>query len=144
MTKSRIDSHEEFHRDEEFKYSSNRSFGLTFAAVFFILAAVSWWKNHHLWPYLGPIGAVFLAVSLTIPAALAWPNRQWARFGLLLHRIVNPLVMGFLFYLVVTPIGLAARLAGKDFLRLKRDASASYWIDRTPPGPSPDSMRNQY
>jgi hypothetical protein len=72
-------------------------------------------------------------------------NRLWLKFGLLLYKIVNPIVLGLLFFATIAPIGLIMRLTGKDFLRLKLDREAkSYWIERAPPGPSPQSMRNQY
>ena len=69
----------------------------------------------------------------------------WTKFGVLLYTIVSPVVLGFLFYVTVTPIALLMRVLGKDPLRLRRDPdAASYWIDRTPPGPSPESMKNQF
>ena len=72
-------------------------------------------------------------------------NAAWHKFGLLLGRVVNPIVLGAMFYLVITPSGLASRLFGKDFLRLRRDPNAtSYWIERQPLGPDPNAMRNQY
>ena len=65
-------------------------------------------------------------------------NRIWLKFGLLLHRVVNPVIMALLFYGTVLPTGLIARAMGKDLLRLKREPNAdSYWIVRAPPGPSP-------
>ena len=67
------------------------------------------------------------------------------RFGLLLHRIVNPLVMALLFFLVVTPIALLMRLFGKRPLHLKTEPdAATYWIPRDPPGPEPDTMKQQF
>ena len=72
-------------------------------------------------------------------------NRLWFLLGMALHKVVNPLVMGFLFYLTVTPMALFMRLAGKDPLRLKFDRQAkSYWIKRQPAGPAPESMRRQF
>jgi len=107
-----------------------------------------------LWPLLDGAGARWWSLAIALGfavAALAWPrmlaplNRLWFKFGLLLNRIVSPLVMGLLFYLVVTPIAVAMRMAGKDPLRLKSDAQArSYWIEREPPGPSPETIKNQY
>ena len=77
--------------------------------------------------------------------ALAPLNKWWTKLGVLLYRIVSPVVLGLLFYLTVTPIALLLRLLGKDPLRLRRDPDgASYWIDRTPPGPAPESMKNQF
>ena len=64
---------------------------------------------------------------------------------MLLHRFVSPLALGVLFFAVVTPIGLAMRLMGKDFLHLRRKRNTtSYWIDRVPPGPAADSLKNQF
>ena len=138
-------THEDLSRSHDVKGSSDRSFGFVFAAVFSVLGL---WplvasREPRLWA-LGVAGA-FLAVALVRPALLAVPNRLWMRFGVLLNRIVSPVVLAIVFYLVVTPMGLAMRLAGKDPLRLKaRAPGASYWIPREPPGPSPDSLPNQF
>jgi len=91
------------------------------------------------------VAAGFALVALLAPRLLRPLNQAWFRFGMLLHRVVSPLVMGLLFFVTVTPIGLLMRLTGKDPLRLRFDPAAdSYWIDREPPGPPPDSMRNQF
>lgn len=139
--------HEDLGReDEEVKGSSDRGFGQVFAVVFALVA---------FWPLTGAGGSVrlwslglaiaFLAIAYLRPSLLAPLNWVWTRFGLLLHRIVNPLVMGMLFYGTVTPMGLIMRTLGKDLLRLKRDPEAkTYWIERKPPGPAPDSMSNQF
>jgi hypothetical protein len=87
----------------------------------------------------------FAGAALLRPGVLAPLNRLWMRFGLLLAKVVNPLVLGLLFFVTILPIGLIMRALGKDLLRLKLDRSArSYWIAREPPGPPPPSMRNQY
>jgi hypothetical protein len=125
--------------------SSDRAFGFLFAAVFLLLAALKFWQG-------SPFGYVWLALSATFAAAaavrpgvLAPLNRLWLKLGLLLHRVVTPVIMGLLFYLVITPMGLIMRLRGTDFLRLRRDPRArSYWIERTPPGPPPGTMKNQF
>jgi hypothetical protein len=79
------------------------------------------------------------------PAALRPLNRLWLRFGLLLYRVVNPVVMALVFYSTMVPIGLAMRLCGKDPLRLRREPdAASYWLEREPPGPLPATMKNQF
>lgn len=137
--------HETFERTGEVKTGSERAFGVVFAAVFFLIG---------LWPLLegaGPrfwalaLAALFLAAAFFAPGALTPFNKLWFRFGMLLHRIVNPLVMALLFYLTVTPIALIVRLSGKDSLRLKFDRAAkSYWIERAPPGPAPETLRNQF
>jgi hypothetical protein len=138
-------SHEDLTREEEIEGSSDRSFGVVFAVVFLIIAllpllnagAVRWWS-------VG-VSAAFAVVAFTVPSILAVPNRLWMKFGLLLAKIVSPIALGILFFLVFTPIGLVMRLAGKDPLRLKADPNVkSYWIDREPPGPPPQSMTNQF
>lgn len=139
-------THENATGHQEVKISSERSFGWVFTVVFVLIG---------LYPLLGEepavrdwalVAAALLAlVTLLRPALLGPANRAWARFGLLLHHIVNPLIMGFIFFLVVTPIALLMRLFGKDMLALRFDpGAASYWIPRSPPGPEPDSLRNQF
>ncbi len=89
--------------------------------------------------------AVFALVALAAPSLLAPLNRLWLKFGLQLHKVTTPLVLGLMFYLIVRPTALVVRLMGKDLLRLKGDREApSYWIERQPPGPSPDFMPNQF
>ena len=76
---------------------------------------------------------------------LAPANRLWLKLGLLMYRVVNPVIMAILFFAAILPIGLAMRLFGKDFLKLKRDRSlATYWLPRTDPRPQSESMRQQF
>jgi hypothetical protein len=80
-----------------------------------------------------------------VPAALRPLNRAWMLLGLVLYKIVNPIVMALLFFSTMTPVGALMRACGKDPLRLRRDpAAASYWIAREPPGPAAETMRNQF
>ena len=137
--------HENLARDQEVVGSSDRSLGLTFAAFFALMALWPLVRGApaRVWP-LG-VAAVFLALALGRPALLAPLNRIWLRIGLAMHRVVNPLVLGAMFYGVITPIGLAMRWAGRDVLRTRRDPAArSYWIERRPPGPAPETMSNQF
>jgi hypothetical protein len=125
--------------------SSDRQFGLV---VGLFLIAVS------LWPLIShrrmrtPVlvaGAVLLLAAALAPFLLHPLNRAWTMLGVLLGRVVNPVVMAVLFYLVFTPVGLLLRLLGKDPLRLRWDAqAASYWVERQPPGPPPETMANQF
>jgi len=125
--------------------SSDRSFGFVFAAVFALIGLYNAWHHGRAWPWLALIAAGFLAVALIRPAVLAPLNRLWMKFGLLLAMIINPIVLGILFFLVFTPMAFVARLVGKDFLRLKKQPGAkSYWIVRDPPGPEPVSMKDQF
>lgn len=125
--------------------SSDRSFGLLFAAVF---GAVGVWPLFDSAPprywALG-LAVAFAVVACVRPAWLRFANDLWIKLGLVMGRVVNPIVLGLLFYLVITPFGLGARLFGKDLLRLRLDRNAkSYWIERMPPGPAPETMRQQF
>jgi nitrate reductase NapE component len=140
-----MSTHEDFSRTHEVKASSNRSFGWVFTVVFLIIAVwplfsggmVRWWSLS--------VAAAFALVTVAAPKLLALPNRLWLRFGLLLNRIISPVVLALLFYFVVTPMGALMRVFGKDTLRLRRHATdTSYWIKRDPPGPKPDSMNHQF
>lgn len=138
-------THETFSRDETAVAGSDRSFGLVMAAAFAILALVNVWHGGRLWPWMTAVAALFAAVALVYPAALHPLNRIWLKFGLLLHKVVNPIVMGVIFFGTVLPTGLVMRAAGKDPLRLRREPQASsYWIVRQPPGPAPETMKDQF
>jgi hypothetical protein len=138
-------THEDFSREEHVKAGSDRGFGQVFAGFFAILAALSWWHGHKQWHYTLPIAVVFLALAYIYPKALGPLNKLWLKFGLLLYKVMNPIILGLLFFVTIMPIGLIMRAFGKDFLRLKLDRNAkTYWIARTPPGPPPQSMKNQF
>src|ERR1044072_7549009 len=113
--------HEDFSREEHVKAGSDRGFGLVFAGFFALVSALSWWRGHTGWHYLLPVGALFLVVALVRPGLLAPLNRLWLKFGLLLYKVMNPLVLGLLFFITIMTIGLVMRAFGKDFLRLKLD-----------------------
>jgi hypothetical protein len=123
---------------------SDRSFGITFAAIFALVALypLPFGGAPHLWAV--PVAAAFAALAWLRPALLAPLNRTWLRFGLLLHRVVNPVVMALMFFAVVTPFGLAMRLFGRRPLAEIDPSARSYWVERTPPGPEPASMRKQF
>jgi hypothetical protein len=138
-------SHENFAREESVAHGSDRSFGLVMAGAFAVLALLNVWHDGRVWPILAVLSVLFLIAALLIPAALNPLNRLWMKFGLLLHKIINPLVMGLVFYGAVLPTGLVMRALGKDLLRLKFQPEAdSYWIIRRPPGPAPESMNDQF
>jgi len=138
-------AHENLQRQQHVEGSSDRGFGLVFAAVFVVIAG---WPLMHAqaprwWAFA--LAAALAAVAAARPGLLGRANRVWTRFGVLLGNVVAPLAVGLLFYAVVAPLGFAMRLTGKDPLRLKLDATAqSYWIPRQPPGPPPDSLTNQF
>lgn len=130
--------------DEEAVGPSNRSFGLVFTAVF--LVAGLWPLVRGGSPRVWALGAaaVFLIAALVTPTLLSPLNRAWLRLGLAMHRVVNPVVMGLLFYGVVTPFALVLRLAGKRFAAASRPDpdAATYWIDRR--GDRPSRMDQQF
>jgi Saxitoxin biosynthesis operon protein SxtJ len=137
--------HEDLARDDDVVGGSDRGFGLTIAGVCGLIGAVRLALGHdHADWWLGA-AAIALALALLRPAALAPLNRVWLRLGLLLYKVVSPVAMGVVFITTVVPIGLLMRALGKDPLRLRRDShAASYWIQRDPPGPAPDTMKNQF
>jgi len=140
--------HERIESDERIEGPTDRAFGLTVGGILVALALVkaflfTGWTALA-WALLS-IGAALVALGLLRPPLLAPLNRAWLRLGLFLFKIVNPIVMFLIYATTVVPIGLWLRLRGKDLLRLRRDpAAASYWIPREPPGPAPESMRNQF
>ncbi len=137
--------HEDFHRSDEVPRSSERSFGLTFAAVFALIGLLPLLNNHSVRWWAVMVAAAFAGLGLLAPRALARLNRLWMAIGHLLNRIVSPIVMGLLFVVAVVPTGLWLRLTGKDPLRLKRDpVTRTYWLPRMPPGPAADSFKNQF
>ncbi len=121
--------------------SSNRSFGIVFFVVFLLIAIYPILKNEEarLWSLL--ISSVFLILGLINSQILTPLNKLWFKFGLLLGKIVSPLVMGLIFFLVVTPIGLIMRILRKDVLNLKYNKNQSYWIEKK--GPKSE-MKNQF
>ena len=125
--------------------SSDRTFGLLFASVFAMIGLWPLLRAGHARPIPLAIAIGFLASTMLRPALLHPLNKAWTALGLLLGRIVNPVITAILFFLVITPTGLISRLFGRDPLRLKAaPQSESYWILRNPPGPDPDTMSKQY
>lgn len=124
---------------------SSRTFGLFFGALFGALGAWGVWRGTSwAWTAVGA-GGVITALALAAPGVLRPANRAWFALGMMLARVVNPVVIGIMFFAVITPMGLLMRLVGKRPLSLHRDpASTTYWIARQPPGPAPESMRDQF
>lgn len=133
------------HEAEKIRAGSDRSFGRVFAAVF---AVIGLWPLLHAqmprWWALA-IALAFLVVSAAAPQWLAPLNRAWFLLGKALHAVVSPIVMGAIFFLVVTPIALLRRLGGRDLLGLRFSRQAqSYWVLRNPPGPEPETLKQQF
>jgi Saxitoxin biosynthesis operon protein SxtJ len=125
--------------------SSDRAFGLLFGALAGAAAVHAAWKGRSSALGWAAVATLFLAAALLAPALLGPLNRAWRRLALLLSKVTTPIVMGLLFFFVLTPVGVVMRLTGQDPLRLRfeRD-SPSYWLGRTSPGDRQTSMTKQF
>jgi len=126
---------------DDVKIGSNRSFGIVFFAVFLIIAIYPLINSGELRLWSLIISIVFLVLGLVNSKILNPLNKFWFKFGIFLGKIISPFVMGIIFFLVVTPIGLLMRLLNKDLLNLKFNNSHSYWIEKTEPK---SKMKNQF
>ena len=126
---------------DDIKLGSNRSFGLVFSIVFLLIAIYPLINSDGLRVWSLIIAIIFLVLGLINSKILTPLNKLWFKFGILLGRIVSPVIMGLIFFLVVTPIALIMRIIGKDLLNLKFNKEKSYWIEKT--GPK-SKMKNQF
>ena len=126
---------------DEIKISSNRSFGIVFFIVFLLIALYPLLKGNDLRIWSLVISFIFLIFGLIDSKILTPLNRLWFKFGLLLGKFISPLIMGIIFFIVVTPIGIIMRLLKKDLLNLKYNRKETYWIDKS--GPK-SKMKNQF
>ena len=125
----------------DIKIGSNRSFGMVFFVFFLLISIYPILKdeNVRIWSLI--ICIIFLVLGILNSNILTPINKLWFKFGLLLGKIISPIVMGIVFFLVVTPISLIMKLLGKDLLNLKYNNEKSYWIEKT--GPK-SKMKNQF
>jgi len=126
---------------DDIKIGSNRSFGIVFFVVFLIIATYPLINGDELRLWSLIISIIFLFLGLVNSKILNPLNKLWFKFGIFLGKIISPLVMGIIFFLVVTPIGLLMRLLNKDLLNLKFNNNNTYWIEKTEPK---SKMKNQY
>ena len=118
-------------KKSKIKISSNKSFGVVFFIVFLIISLWPLLNNNplRLWSII--VAIIFLILGLTNSKLLTPLNKLWFKFGILLSRIVSPIVLGFIFFAIVTPTGIIMRVLGKDLLNKKFDnKKKSYWINR--------------
>ena len=128
----------------ELELPSNRKFGFFFTFVFSIVAAYFFYLAKVSWAYVFTVTAfTFLLITLINSNALLPLNKLWMRFGLLLGMIVSPIVLGILFFVLITPVAILMRLSGRDELRLKFTKKASHWISRGGPI-KPESFKHQF
>ena len=126
---------------DDIKISSNRSFGIVFFVVFLLIALYPLINSGEIRIWSVIISLIFLLLGLLNSKILTPLNKIWFKFGILLGKIVSPLIMGVIFFLVVTPIGLIMRLLGKDLINLKYNNNKSYWIEKNDPK---SKMKNQF
>ena len=126
---------------DDIKISSNRSFGIVFFVVFFLVAIYPLINGSELRLWSLVISIIFLFLGLINSKILNPFNKLWFKFGIFLGKIISPLIMGIIFFLVVTPIGFLMRLLNKDLLNLKFNNNSSYWIEKTEPK---SKMKNQF
>ncbi len=123
------------------KLPSNRNFGVVFFFVFLLIALYPLTYSGGITKWSIAISLIFLILGLLNSKILTPLNKLWFKFGIILGKIISPLVMGIIFFLVVTPIGLTMRILGKDLLNLKFNKNKSYWIEKN--GPK-SKMKNQF
>ena len=126
---------------DDIKISSNRSFGIVFFVVFLLIALYPLTYSEEIRIWSAIISLIFLALGLFNSKILTPLNKLWFKFGIFLGKIISPIIMGIIFFLVVTPTGLIMRIFGKDVLNLKYNKNQSYWIEKT--GPK-SKMKNQF
>jgi hypothetical protein len=126
---------------DEIKIGSNRSFGIVFFVVFLLIALypLSYQGDVRIWSSI--LSLLFLILGLINSKLLTPLNKIWFKFGIFLGKIISPLVMGMIFFIVVTPIGILMRILKKDLLNLKFNNNKSYWIEKSEPK---SKMKNQF
>ena len=126
---------------EKQKIPSNKNFGITFSIFFLIITFFIFINHEKLNLWILSMSVIFLILGITNSNLLLPANKIWFKFGIFLGKIISPLVMGIIFFLVITPIGLILRIFGKDVLKLKFSNDKSYWIDKDG---SKSKMKNQF
>ncbi len=125
----------------QIKISSNRSFGLVFFVVFLIISIYPVFYSEDLRVWSAIVSLVFLILGIMNSKILTPLNKIWFRFGILLGKIVSPIVMGIVYFAVVFPTSLIMKSLGKDLLKLKKNKEKTYWVESTS---SKSSMKNQF
>ena len=115
---------------ENIKLGSNRSFGIVFFVVFLLISLYPLLNNDNVKIWSLIISLIFLTLGLLNSKFLSPLNKIWFKFGLFLGKLISPIIMGIIFFLVVTPIGLLMRMLRKDLLNLKFNTKKSYWIKK--------------
>ena len=126
---------------DDIKISSNRSFGIVFFIVFILITFYPLINQEEIRIWSVLISLLFLILGIINSKILTPLNKAWFKFGIFLGKIISPIVMGIIFFLVVTPIAFLMRILKKDLLNLKYNKNSSYWIEKTDPK---STMKNQF
>ena len=138
-------SSEKFDTSAEIKAPSNKKFGWSFSIIFLLIAIYSFLNSSLFFTAICSVISVsILTITISSPNKLTSLNRLWFKFGIFLGKVVSPIILGLIFFLMITPISLITRLFGRDILFLRKVNKRSYWIKRVPIGPGPDSFNNQF
>jgi hypothetical protein len=137
--------HETLAADHRAALPSDRSVGLVFTVAATMVGLGPWLRGGSPRPWAVAAAAGFLLIALARPRWLHPLNRAWMAFGSVANAVVSSVLMALIFYGVVTPLAWVLRRTGRDLLRLRFEpAAASYWLERRPPGPAPNTMKNQF
>mgnify|MGYP001207685574 CR=1 FL=1 len=126
---------------DDIKVGSNKSFGIVFFIVFLLISLYPLLNDENIRFWSLVISVIFLILGIFNSSLLLPLKKLWFKFGIILGKIISPVVMGIIFFFVVTPIGLIMRILGKDVLNLKYNDYKSYWIEKN--GPK-SKMKNQF
>ena len=126
---------------DNIKVGSNRSFGIVFFIVFLIIGLYPIINNENFRVWSIIISLIFLSLGLINSKLLNPLNKLWFKFGILLGKIVSPIIMAIIFFFVVTPIGIVMKIFKKDLLNLKFNNEKTYWLKKD--GPK-SKMKNQF
>tara|TARA_B100000963_G_C22277995_1_gene515863 strand:+ start:166 stop:546 length:381 start_codon:yes stop_codon:yes gene_type:complete len=124
---------------------SNKKFGYSFAIIFFFISIYAYFTNSlFLLSFSIIISFIFISISILAPKYLTYVNLYWYKLGILLGKIINPLVMAFIFFIIFTPFSLFFYIIGRDELSIKKKKKKSYWKKRTIESIDAKTFSNQY
>ena len=127
------------------KLPSNKNFGTFFGSIFLLIAAYFFiFTSSKIYFTFLLIGILFFIIAFTFPVILKPLNIMWMFIGFVLSLIVSPIVLGIIYFLMFTPYAMFMKIFGRDYLRIKNRNFSSFWRNREPAGPGPDSFKEQF
>jgi hypothetical protein len=139
--------HEEFSRDYAVEAASNKRFGLVVGAILLVFGAIRAWLHREIGWFaagLGGVGLLLILAGLVKPDVLEPLNRGWAKLGMLLHKVTNPLFLGAMYAVAIIPTGFLMRLFGADPMGLRRKGDGTYWTARAKAGSTAQSLEKPF